>query len=248
MIKPTRQAWYKLRGNMKTFQENPTNPQNLHPMVVMQPGERVVCELKRHPIGILTLYFGAFIGIAFVAAVLFFLMPTIRDHYGSSADQMVLMGGGILIAGIALMLFISSSVYWQNQWVVTTDSITQIQQNGLFGRQVSQLSMENLEDVTVIQNGIMPHIFNYGILKAETAGERSKFMFFFCPNPNQAARDILDAHEKFLEDRRNVQYAGSAVAGGYPPQYQYQQQQPYPEQQQSPVEPPIEPQPPLLPR
>jgi hypothetical protein len=186
------------------------------------------------------------LAVAVVATLLFFLMPMLRDKYDGSADTMVLLGGGILLVGLVLMLFISTTVYWQNQWVVTTDSITQVIQNGLFGRQVSQLSMENLEDVTVIQDGIMPHLFNYGLLKAETAGERSKFVFLYCPNPNQVAREILDTHEKFLEDRRNIQYAGSGnpafQAQPYPPQYQqqtmqqpqYQQQVPQPPQQQQP--------------
>jgi uncharacterized membrane protein YdbT with pleckstrin-like domain len=226
---------------MNPSQDTQAQQKPLHPMVVMQPGERVVCEIKRHPIGILSLYVGAFFAVAVVATLLYFFMPTIRDHYGSNADAMVLLGGGIILAGIVLMLFISTTIYWQNQWIVTTDSITQIIQNGLFGRQASQLSMENLEDVTVIQNGILPHIFNYGMLKAETAGERSKFVFMYCPNPNQCAREILDTHEKFLEDRRNVQYAGSGnMGGGYAPQPQYQQQ--YQQPQQTQAQPPLPPQ------
>jgi uncharacterized membrane protein YdbT with pleckstrin-like domain len=106
---------------------------------------------------------------------------------------------------LLLVLFVATSVYWQNQWVVTTDSITQITQNGLFGRQVAQLSMDNLEDVTVTQDGIIPHMFNFGTLKVETAGERAKFQFPYCPDPNMHARKILEVHEHFLEERRNIQ-------------------------------------------
>lgn len=206
--------------------DNNNQPKNkqLHPMVVMQPGEHIVCEVKRHPIGILMIYFGAFIGVALIAALAYAVLPSLKDSYGAGqALTMVVLGAGILLAGLILMLFITTIVYWQNQWIVTTDSITQITQNGLFGRQVAQLSLENLEDVTVIQNGILPHMFNYGTIKAETAGERSKFTFIYCPNPNQRAREILDTHEKFLEDRRNIQYAGGAYNSN---QQQYQPPQP----------------------
>jgi hypothetical protein len=192
MTRPTKPAWYNKKIMDPTEKSNQAT--SLHPMVVMQPGERIVCELKRHPIGILIVYFGAFMAVAVTAAFLYFIMPSLRDSYGSGqATTMVLLGGGILLAGMLLMLLVTTIIYWQNQWVVTTDSITQISQNGLFGRQVSQLSLENLEDVTVTQNGILPHLFN-----------------LYCPNPNQCAREILDTHEKFLEDRRNIQYAGSA--------------------------------------
>lgn len=193
---------------MENKQQEEQPKKNYHPMVVMQPGERVVCELKRHPIGILTMYVGAFIAVALLTALIAYLLPTLRDSYGDSIDTTVMLGAGILLVGLLLMLFISTTIYWQNQWIVTTDSITQITQNGLFGRQVSQLSMENLEDITVVQNGILPHMFNYGVLKAESAGERSKFVFMYCPDPNEYARQILDTHEKFLEERRNIQFAG----------------------------------------
>jgi len=157
------------------------------------------------------MYFGAFIAVAVLTALLYVMMPSLKDAYGDEATTMVALGGGILLIGLVLMLFISTIIYWQNQWVVTTDSITQITQNGLFGRHVSQLSMENLEDVTVNQDGILPHMFNYGTLKVESAGERSKFQFPYCPNPNQCAREILDTHEKFLEERRNIRFAGSGI-------------------------------------
>jgi uncharacterized membrane protein YdbT with pleckstrin-like domain len=176
-------------------------------MVVLQPGERVVCEMKRHPFGIVSIYAGAFVAIVLALLLAMFVPNALTDAGVSSpnATTYIYLGVGVLTLVIVLILLIATTVYWQNRWVITTDSITQITQNSLFGRQVSQLSMENLEDVTVDQSGILPHMFNYGTLKVETAGERSKFLFVYCPNPNLYARQILDVHEKFLEDRRNIQ-------------------------------------------
>lgn len=63
--------------------------------------------------------------------------------------------------------------------------------------------MGNLEDVTTEKTGIFPHMFNYGVLKCETAGERSKFMFSYCPNPDYYAQQILDARERFEQFMRS---------------------------------------------
>jgi hypothetical protein len=41
-------------------------------------------------------------------------------------------------------------------------------------------------------------MFNFGILRAETAGERSKFVFVYCPDPKHYAREILMARENFI--------------------------------------------------
>ncbi len=186
----------------------PLNPQpdKLHPMVVLQPGERVVATLKRHPFGIISLYFSGVVAILIIIVLAFVLLPKLMNQYDfGSATSMVYAGLGIAVLGMMVVLAVATTIYWQNEWVITTDSITQISQNSLFNRQVSQLSMDNLEDVTVDQNGILPHMFNFGNLKVETAGERSKFVFIYCPRPNEYARQILQIHEQFLEDRRNIQ-------------------------------------------
>ena len=177
----------------------------MHPMVVLQPGESIVATIRRHPFGIITLYAAAVGGITIAAILAFVLVPNVLDQFSSGGNTAVYLGLAIIVTLMLLMLGVATSVYWQNEWVVTTDSITQINQNSLFARQVSQLSMDNLEDVTVNQDGILPHMFNFGTLKVESAGERSKFVFPYCPNPNDYARKILEIHEQFLEDRRNVQ-------------------------------------------
>lgn len=177
----------------------------MHPMVVLQPGETVVATIKRHPFGIVSLYAAALGGISIAAILAFVLLPDLLDQLSGSASSVLYLGLIIVISLLVLILGVATTVYWQNQWVVTTDSITQITQNSLFGRQVSQLSMDNLEDVTVNQDGILPHMFGFGTLKVETAGERAKFVFTYCPHPNDYARQILEIHEKFLEERRNIQ-------------------------------------------
>lgn len=180
-------------------------------MIVMQPGEQVVCDIKRHPIGIIGSYIGAFLGITLLAILAVLLVPKLAGQYGSDGNiEMIGYGGAAFLAVLIIVgLFVASTVYWQNRWVVTTDSITQIAQRSLFGRQVSQLSMNNLEDVTVDQHGILPAMFNYGTLRVETAGEHSKFYFIYCPDPNDIAHKILEAREMFEQQNRNAQTHGA---------------------------------------
>ncbi|HSW99968.1 MAG TPA: PH domain-containing protein [Patescibacteria group bacterium] len=184
----------------------------MHPMVVLQPGERIVAVVKRHPFGIISLYVSATIGIGIAAALVFIFLPDFLSQYNADNTNALYVGFALIVTLLVLILGIATSIYWQNQWIITTDSITQIVQNSLFNRQVSQLSMDNLEDVTVNQDGIIPHLFGYGVLKVETAGERSKFSFSYCPDPNNYARQILEIHEQFLEERRNIQNRASGPA------------------------------------
>jgi hypothetical protein len=182
---------------------NPQNPEFdptqrvSNELRVRQAGEQEICTVKRHPIGII----GTYIAIAFVLVVCAILaFGVLPSSASSDSSQVGNIGAAVFLVLAVLGLiyaFIATKVYWANSWVITSDSVTQVNQISLFQRQSSQLSLANLEDVTAEQNGILAHIFNYGVLKAETAGERSKFSFYFCPNPNFYAQQILQAREAF---------------------------------------------------
>lgn len=173
-----------------------------NPLAAMQEGEEIIADIRRHPFGILSIYFFSLIGFAAAAGIVLLLMPKLVAS-GTTTEEVstfTVAGIGVLLVLMILVLAIVTVVYWQNRWVVTSDSLTQITQRGLFNRQVSQLSFGNLEDVTAEQEGIIPSLFNFGTLKVQTAGEHSKFYFLYCPQPNFYARKILLAREIFLKN------------------------------------------------
>jgi len=223
-------------------QPNQTPPTN-NPLAVMQPGEQNICEIKRHPIGLLGVYVMS--GLLVVGlAVAVFLAP---NYVTSVSSTQVVEVGGLLLFIVALLafgfVFIANKVYWGNRWMLTSDSITQISQNSLFDRQSSQLSLGNLEDVTVEQEGPLQHMYNFGLLRCETAGSRSKFVFAYCPNPNFYAKQILAAREAFEQNRgSNDAQRLYREQGAYQPapgQYgQYGQPQPPQQAQNPPYQPP----------
>lgn len=215
--------------NTDTSEGRRAEEAKLHPMVVLQPGERIICDIRRHPFGIISMYVSAFFAL-FVVAVLAYFAPQILTQYGSTNTNLELLAwtfAGIFTLAVILVLWIATRVYWQNRWIVTDDSITQVRQNSLFDRRVSQLSMENLEDVTVDQQGIIQSMFGFGTLKAETAGEHSKFYFQYCPNPNKFARTILEVHETFLHQIRHRPQQVNPVMPISGPHYGQQAQAPY---------------------
>jgi len=176
--------------------------QTVHnPLAVMQQGEKVLCEIKRHPIGLIGIYASAGLLLTLLAVGIFIFGPMIFPN--NTTGQIYQTGGlAFIIAAAFTLLFVwaASIVYNGNRWIVTDDSITQVTQTGLFAKQSSQLSMANLEDITAEQNGILPHLFGYGVLKAETAGEHAKFHFYWCPRPNYFAQCVLEARENFEQN------------------------------------------------
>jgi hypothetical protein len=185
------------------YNNQPIPPQTpYNPLAAMQPGEQVICEIKRHPFGILTIYLAEGLMLIVLAVIAFIVAPHVLGGDGGDQVKVVSAIFFFLIAVASLVfVFIANVVYWGNRWVVTSDSITQITQTSLFHKQSSQLSLDNLEDVTSEQNGILASLLHFGLLRAETAGERSKFVFLYCPNPNYYAQKILAAREVFDQAR-----------------------------------------------
>lgn len=178
---------------MEPNQENTAQ----NPLHVMSPGEQTLYDIKRHPIGLLGVYL-----MTGIMLVILFAVVAALPHFVTqltTSDKMYAFVAAIALAALILVFaYIARIVYTGNRWIVTSDSITQIQQTGLFRKQTSQLSLENLEDVTFEQSSLIQTLFGFGTLKVETAGEHSKFQFPFCPKPQQCAVEIIKAHEQYM--------------------------------------------------
>ena len=154
----------------------------------MRQDETIICEIQRHPIGLIAIYasFGALMLLVLVGIL---MAPNVLTTFDKGSVNRIGLALVIVAATFSsLFAWIATIVYNGNRWIITDDSLTQVNQLSLFDKQSSQLSLGNLEDVTSEKNGILPHIFNYGMLKVETAGERSKFVFPYCPDPDSYAQ------------------------------------------------------------
>jgi len=201
MIRP--KYWLARRSLYNKTQMNPSENKSqsvYNPLEVMSAGEQNLMEIKRHPFGLVGLY------IASIAAIVLILIgAALIPHYVDSLTSQdktgLVAGAAIVIAIVLLYMYISVTIYKGNRWIVTSDSITQVSQVGLFRKQTSQLSLANLEDVTFEQTSFIQQMLGFGTLKVESAGERSKFSFAFCPKPDSCAKKIIAAHEAFIAAR-----------------------------------------------
>ncbi len=174
-----------------------------NPLATMRPGEQVICEIKRHPIGIIGMYGAVGLLLVIVAVTAFVIAPDMLTSY--SAGQVRLTGALIFLIAAILgigFLFVVHTIYWGNSWIVTSDSITQVRRISLFDKQTSQLSLGNLEDITAEQNGMLAQMLHFGVISAETAAATDKFTFIYCPDPNYYAQQILAARERFEQQHR----------------------------------------------
>lgn len=80
--------------------------------------------------------------------------------------------------------------WYLDVWILTEERIVDIEQMGLFGRNVAEFKLDRIQDVTVHSKGILETVFNYGDVRIQTAGEKEEFIFEQVPSP-YAAKDII---------------------------------------------------------
>ena len=157
-----------------------------------------LCEIAKHPIGIVSYIALAMVGVIVITGLAYFLIPSVLTDDVDQAFLYANLFVSVVIVFAVLLTILVSMVYRKNRLIVTDRNITQILQYGLFNRKTSQLNMVNVEDVTSRQYGMLSNMFGFGELIIETAGEQSNFHFTNCPNPGYHAKIILNAREELL--------------------------------------------------
>lgn len=91
---------------------------------------------------------------------------------------------------ILIIVMTQFTDYYLDTWIVTTERVINIEQHGLFSRVVSELHLNQVQDVTSETHGFLATILSYGDVYIQTAGTRERFNFKGIDNPDQVKRII----------------------------------------------------------
>lgn len=159
--------------------------------------ERVLLVARRH----WTVYAPALVVALFVylASMGFFIG---LGQIGIVADNEALKAVGVAFFSIFLLfatlfVYINWMVNYLNIQVVTDEHIVDIDQMGIFSRKISELTLDDIQDVSATKKGVLQSFLNYGDIVIQTAGERPNFNFEKVPKPHELARKIMDIRSKY---------------------------------------------------
>lgn len=178
-------------------------------LIEFDENEQVVREIRKHPFGLLVIVLTGFILFGTTLVIGTFLSVWLEksgsDYVAGSGNySWMLMAISLLLAIlIALLTGVYTFIYRSNTMLVTTDKIAQTLYSNIFSRKISQLSIGDVQDVTVTQNGPIAQLLNYGTIVIETAGEQQNYTFTYTPKPYESSKDIIAAHEKYVEKYGN---------------------------------------------
>jgi len=157
--------------------------------------ENVIAVIHRHWFNILQNFFLIFLMILLLVgshATLPVLFPilTVPEY-----DGLLLFLESLFAMLIWTMSFLIWIDYYFDVWVITSKRIVNIEQRALFSREVSEVELNKIQDVSAEVLGVIPTFLNYGNVQIQTAAEQEKFLFVKVPAP-YALKDIIMNLEK----------------------------------------------------
>lgn len=168
-------------------------------------GEKIISVVHRHWFDILQHFFIFFVLIvALIGGIitfpLFFSEPETEIN-----GTMLLFVGSFFALLIWVYVFLIWIDYYFDVWVITSERIINIEQRGLFVRHVSELKLQNIQDVTTEVEGLIPTVLNYGDVHIQTAAEQERFLFRNVPDPYHIKGEIMRLQKKsFHHDTADV--------------------------------------------
>lgn len=140
-------------------------------MLQLKPEEKIIIAVHRHwwvvtrrftlvmlllIVPIIVLAFLGFLPQKFTGFVLYFLILYL-----------------LIILFAAFRIWID---YWLDEWIITSERIIDIEQTGLFRREVSEIPFSRVQDITIKIPGFLATVFKFGNITIQTAGEQSFFI------------------------------------------------------------------------
>ncbi|MBI5421199.1 MAG: PH domain-containing protein [Parcubacteria group bacterium] len=166
-------------------------------MIQLYEGETITKTIRRH----------WFIVATDIVMFLFFaLVPLFGITMFLNA---VTKGGGATDYGAFIAFFylvwlefswIMFAVTWTTNYyldvvLITNRRLLKVEQKGLFARDIAEMRLERIQDISVDIMGLIPSLLNFGDLKVQTAGEEEAFVISDIPDPNGIKNTIFEHHD-----------------------------------------------------
>ncbi|MFH0829526.1 MAG: PH domain-containing protein [Candidatus Kerfeldbacteria bacterium] len=168
-------------------------PEQLH-FPGKHPDEVVIFIQRRH----WSMLFGKMARWVILMAlpiVVVLLLNATSGMFSISEDSvggiLMVLGGSLYLLIVWILLFQDWIDYYLDAIILTNGRIVHIEMRGVFSREVSQLALDRIQDVTIETKGMMSTLFGYGTITIESAGEQVNFIIKNVPEIEKIQSTIL---------------------------------------------------------
>src|SRR3989344_282267 len=172
-------------------------------MIKLGIDEKILMVIRRHwfvmvgPV-VLLVFLLVFPSVFLTTAPRFY--PALNNN--PEIQPMINFSLALYILIVILYLFIWWSDYYLDIWIITNKRLIDIEQRGLFNRHISEMNVENIQNVTLQIEGLISTLLKFGNLLVETAGE-GQFKIKDAPNLYEA-KDLLLMHSNHNTNQQST--------------------------------------------
>ncbi|OGZ60569.1 MAG: hypothetical protein A2919_01670 [Candidatus Spechtbacteria bacterium RIFCSPLOWO2_01_FULL_43_12] len=167
-------------------------------MIELLDGEKIILQKRRHWYAIASessvLFFAAFVPIAVFA---WFVLGLPYEAVKQALPLAI-----FALASWLLVIWIIFFIYWTNYYldilIVTNKRVIDIEQRGLFSRDIAETSVVNIQDIKIEILGILATLWDFGNIHIQTAGETREMIVRDIANPHEVRKRISEQHHGTL--------------------------------------------------
>jgi len=174
-------------------------------MVELHKNEKIVLKTRRHILPFALEAAALLIAAAIPFLILGLIGSSLGDFLPDDVSRYVdkYFSTGLFAAFLLLFTFwMTFAVMWTDYYLdvllITSKRVIDIEQKGLFSRDVAELRLENIQDMKVEVAGIIPSLLRYGDLHIQTASENKEFVIKTIPDPDKVKDVISKEHDRAL--------------------------------------------------
>ncbi|HEY4526003.1 MAG TPA: PH domain-containing protein [Candidatus Paceibacterota bacterium] len=164
-------------------------------MIDLHDNERVVIIARRHWFVFVSEVITMVFGIVPILLVLLF-SEEIYSYgerylsYGEISNILVFLGAAWLLV-LWMKFFMAFTNYYLDVLVVTNQRVIDIDQIGLFARDIATAPLENVQDIKIETIGMIPTMLRFGNLYFQTAAADKEIMVKGIKNPEEVKKRIM---------------------------------------------------------
>lgn len=170
-------------------------------MVALEKDEIIITEVRKHWYFVLV----QLIGSVLAAVIPVFLAVGMygRVEHTDAIARTYAIGLALYplwLLGIWISVFVFWTDYYLDVLVITNKRVIEIEQIGMFSRNVSTFPLQNIQDITIGVHGMLATILDFGDIQIQTAGEREEFIVNNISHPEAVKKALSDAHDRIIAD------------------------------------------------
>jgi uncharacterized membrane protein YdbT with pleckstrin-like domain len=151
------------------------------------PDEEIIFKVRKHWLILFFSFFKAFISLIILFIILYLIGFSLVVFYLALS---IIFGIWFIVT--IVYAFYEWAIWYLDLYVLTDKRIIDIEQKTLFSRQVSESSLERIQDVTFETRGFFATFFNYGNIKVETAGKETVISLDQVSEPDKLQKIIVN--------------------------------------------------------